>query len=128
MAKIKGRGKERGRRKEMREERTKEKGKKEKEEKTKKKRTMKVKNVVEEWKIQDEEEEMAKSEKEAKKLVSQRFYKQIYVFRKKQNERMLTRKLQDYAIETKKEFVLRKRKVYLLSRKERKKVYEFISE
>ena len=125
MAKIKGRGKERGRRKEMREERTKE---KEKEEKTKKKRTMKVKNVVEEWKIQDEEEEMAKSEKEAKKLVSQRFYKQIYVFRKKQNERMLTRKLQDYAIETKKEFVLRKRKVYLLSRKERKKVYEFISE
>ena len=125
MAKIKERGKERGRRKEMREERTKE---KEKEEKTKKKRTMKVKNVVEEWKIQDEEEEMAKSEKEAKKLVSQRFYKQIYVFRKKQNERMLTRKLQDYAIETKKEFVLRKRKVYLLSRKERKKVYEFISE
>ena len=125
MAKIKERGKERGRRKEMREERTKE---KEKEEKTKKKRTMKVKNVVEEWKIQDEEEEMAKSEKEAKKLVSQRFYKQIYVFRKKQSERMLTRKLQDYAIETKKEFVLRKRKVYLLSRKERKKVYEFISE
>ncbi len=89
---------------------------------------MKVKNVVEEWKIQDEEEEMAKSEKETKKLVSQRFYKQIYVFRKKQNERMLTRKLQDYAIETKKEFVLRKRKVYLLSRKERKEVYEFISE
>ncbi len=30
---------------------------------------MEVKKVVEEWKIWDEEEEVAKSEKEAKKLV-----------------------------------------------------------
>jgi len=31
--------------------------------------------VAEEWKILDEKEKAAKSKKEAKKLVSQRFYK-----------------------------------------------------
>ena len=36
---------------------------------------MEVKRVAEEWKIQVEEEEAAKSEEKAKKLVSQRFYK-----------------------------------------------------
>jgi len=36
---------------------------------------MKVKRVVEEWEIWDEEEEAVKLEKEAKKLVSPRFYK-----------------------------------------------------
>ena len=35
---------------------------------------MKVKRVVKESKIWDEEEEVEKSEKETKKLVSQRFY------------------------------------------------------
>ena len=43
-------------------------------------------------------------------------------------ERILTRKLWDHAIETKKGFVLRKGKVYLLSREEREKVHEFIQE
>ena len=41
---------------------------------------------------------------------------------------MPTRKLCDHAIETKKGFVLRKEKVYLLSQKEREKVHKFISE
>ena len=36
---------------------------------------MKVKKVAEKQKIWDEEEEVAKFEEEAKKLVSQRFYK-----------------------------------------------------
>jgi len=36
---------------------------------------MKVKKIVEEWKIWDEEEEAAKSEKEAKRLVLERFHK-----------------------------------------------------
>ena len=35
---------------------------------------MKVKRVVKEQEIWDEEEEVEKSEKETKKLVSQRFY------------------------------------------------------
>ena len=38
------------------------------------------------------------------------------------------RKLWNYAIETKERFVLRKEKVYLLSREERGKVHEFIEE
>jgi len=41
---------------------------------------------------------------------------------------MLTKKLWDYAIKIKKEFVPRKGKVYPLSREEREKVHEFISE
>ena len=40
---------------------------------------------------------------------------------------MPTRKLWDHAIDIKKEFVLRKRKVYLLLRKEREEIYKFIS-
>ena len=39
---------------------------------------------------------------------------------------MSTRKVWDYAIEVKKGFVLRKEKVYLLSREEKEEVKEFI--
>ncbi len=35
---------------------------------------MEVKKVVEEWEIWDEEEETARSETEAKKIVSEKFY------------------------------------------------------
>jgi len=41
---------------------------------------------------------------------------------------MPTRKLCDHTIDTKKGFVPKKRKVYLLSREEREEMYEFISE
>ena len=54
---------------------------------------MEVKRVVEEWEIWDEEEEVAKSEMEAKELVPEKFYKWIKVFGKKQLERIPTRKL-----------------------------------
>ena len=54
---------------------------------------IKVNKVVEEWEIWYEEEEAAKFEEEIKKLVSQRFHKYIYAFRKKVSERMLTKKL-----------------------------------
>ena len=36
---------------------------------------MEVKKVAEEWKIWDEEEEVARSEAEVKKLVPEKFYK-----------------------------------------------------
>ena len=52
-----------------------------------------VRKVAEEWEIWDKEEEVAKSEAEAKKLVSERFYRWIKVFGKKQSERMLTGKI-----------------------------------
>ena len=78
-----------------------------------------VKKIAEEWEIQDEKEE-------AKKLVPECFHKQIHMFRKKQSERMPTRKLWDHAIDTKEGFVLRKGKLYPLSREERGEVCKFI--
>jgi len=102
--------------------------KKEKRKKQKKGKMMEIKKVVEEWEIWDEEEEAAKSEEEAKKLVPEKFHRWIKVFGKKQSERMPTRKLWDHAIDVKKGFMLRKGKVYPLSREEREEVREFVKE
>jgi len=60
--------------------------------------------------------------------VPEKFHKWIKVFRKKQSERIPTRKMWDHVIEVKEGFVPRKRKVYPLSRKEREEVREFIRE
>ena len=61
-------------------------------------------------------------------MVLEKFHKWIKVFRKKQLERIPTRKVWDHAIEVKEGFVPRKGKVYLLSREEREEVREFIRE
>ena len=61
-------------------------------------------------------------------MVLQRFHKWIYVFEKRPSERMLMKKLENYAIELKKGFVLRKEKVYLLLREEREEIHKFIKE
>ena len=89
---------------------------------------MDVKRVVKEWEIWEKEKEVTKSEEEAKKLVLEKFHKWIKVFSKKQSERMPTRKIYDHIIDMKEEFVSRKRKVYLLSREEKREVHEFIKE
>ena len=47
---------------------------------------------------------------------------------KKQSEQMPTRKIWDHTIDMKEGFVPRKRKVYLLSRREREEVHKFIQE
>ena len=60
-------------------------------------------------------------------MVSEKFYKWIHVFRKKANKQMSIRKLWNHAIDMKEGFVLRKGKVYPLSREERKEVCEFIA-
>ena len=60
--------------------------------------------------------------------LDQKYHQWIKVFRKKQSERMLMRKMWDHVIDVKKGFVPRKRKVYLLSREEREKVRGFIKE
>ena len=101
---------------------------KEKKRKQKKGKTIEVKKVAEEWKIWNKEEEVARSEAKAKKLVPEKFHKWIKVFGKKQSERMLMKKLWNHMIDIKEEFVLRKEKVYLLSKEERKEVREFIKE
>ena len=62
---------------------------------------MDVKKTAEEQEIWDKEEEMVKLEQDAKELVSLRFYKWIYVFRKKVNKKMLVKKMWNYTIELK---------------------------
>jgi len=99
-----------------------------KKKKPKKEKTIEVKRIAEEWEIWDEEEEEAKLEAEAKKLVPEQFHRWIKVFSKKQLERMPTWEIWDHAIDTKEIFVLRKGKVYPLSREEREEVHEFIQE
>jgi len=84
--------------------------------------------MVKEWKIWNKEEEAARSEEETKKLVPKKFYQWIKVFGKKQLERMPMQKIWDHAINMKEEFMPRKKKVYLLSRKEREEVQKFIQE
>jgi len=78
---------------EAKEEAEKRRKEKERKKKQKKGKTVEVRKVVEEWEIWDEEEEAARSEEEAKKLVLEKFYRWIKVFGKKQSERMPTRKL-----------------------------------
>ena len=94
----------------------------------KKKRKIEIQKIAEEQEIWDKEVEVVKSETEAKKLVPERFHKQIYVFGKKASEQMSIRKLWDHVIDTKEEFVPRKEKVCLLLREEKKEVYKFILE
>ena len=79
-----------------------------KEKEAEKEKTMEVKRVAEEWEIWDEEEEAAKLEAEAKKLVPKKFHRQIKIFGKKQLERMPTQKIWNHAIDMKERFVLRK--------------------
>ena len=52
-----------------------------------------IKKVTKEQEIWDKEEELAKLEKEAKKLVLECFNKWIHVIEKKQSKRIPTRKL-----------------------------------
>jgi len=78
---------------EAREEKEERREKKEKRKNQKKGKMVEVKRVAEEWEIWDEQEETAKSEAEAKKLVPEKFHRWIKVFGKKQSERMPTRKL-----------------------------------
>ena len=78
--------------------------------------------MPEEWEIWEEEEEAARLEEEAKKLVSERFHQRIKVFGKRQLKRMPIQKTWDHAIDIKEGFVPRKEKVYPLSREEREEV------
>ena len=87
---------------------------------------MNVKKVAKEQEIWNKKEEATRSEKEVKKLVSEQFHRWIKILEKKTSERMPTRKMWNYAIDLKEEFVPRKQKVYLLFRKEREKVRKYI--
>jgi len=61
-------------------------------------------------------------------MVPRRFHRWMKVFGKVESERMLVRKVWDYAIDLREEFVPSKAKVYLLSRNEREEVQNFVNE
>ena len=58
-------------------------------------------------------------------MVSRKFHKYLKAFEKKL-ERMPMTKIQDYAIDLREGFVLKKEKIYLLFRIERKEVQKFL--
>ena len=63
-----------------------------------------------------------------RKIVPQKFHKWLKVFEKAESERMPVRKPQDYTINLREDFVPRKEKTYLMSRKEKEEVREFVEE
>jgi len=66
---------------------------KKKRKKQKKGKMVEVKRIAKKWEIWDKEEEAVESEAEARKLVLEKFHPWIKVFRKKQSERIPTRKV-----------------------------------
>ena len=64
--------------------------------------------------------------KKIRKIVPPRFYKWLKVFKKIELERIPVRKPQDYAISLREDFVPRKGRTYLMLRKEKVKVREFV--
>ena len=64
--------------------------------------------------------------KKIRKIVPPRFYKWLKVFKKIKLERIPVRKPQDYAISLREDFVPRKGRTYLMLRKEKVKVREFV--
>ena len=72
--------------------------------------------------------EKDKNKEVLRKLVPRRFWKWKKVFRKKKSERMPVQKTWDHTIELKEGFVLKKRKVYSLSREEREEVQAFVED
>ena len=86
---------------------------------------MKIVRMVEE---KQKEEEDSIEIRMVKEMVPRRFYKYLKVFEKKASERMPMRKTWNHAIDLRKGFVPKKRKIYLLSRIEREEVQKFVKD
>jgi len=72
-----------------------------------------IARIVEEK--ENEEEDLIEL-RVTEEMVPRRFHKYLKVFKKKNSERMLMRKTCDYVIDLREGFVLKKGKIYLLSR------------
>jgi len=67
------------------------------------------------WTIEEKfDEEIELDREKVKEMVLQKFHKWLKVFGKVESERMPTRKLWDYAINLKKDFVSKKERTYLI--------------
>jgi len=86
------------------------------------------KRKQEEKKKEVKKVERDEDEKTLKKLVPKRFWRWGKVSRKKKSERMPVQKTWDHAIELKERFILKKGKVYSLSREEREEVQVFVED
>jgi len=84
-----------------------------------------IARIVEEK--ENEEEDLIEL-RETEEMVPRRFHKYLKVFEKKDSERMPTRKTWDHAIDLREGFVLKKGKIYPLSRVEREEVQEFVKD
>ena len=81
-----------------------------------------IARIVEEKEDERDEEEDLIELRTVEEMVPRWFHKYLKVFEKKESERMLTRKAWDHAIDLREGFVLKRGKIYLLSRVEREKV------
>jgi len=61
-------------------------------------------------------------------MVSQKFHRWLKVFEKARSERILTRKLWDYVINLKENFIPKKGRTYLMLRQEKEEVQELVEE
>jgi len=86
------------------------------------------KRKQEEEKKEVKKVEKDEDEKTLKRLVPKRFWKWKKVFGKRESERMPVQKMWDHAIELKEGFTPKKKKVYSLSRKERREVQAFMED
>ena len=85
-----------------------------------------VVRIVEEKEEELEEEEELIELRLVEEMVLKWFHRYLKVFEKKESERIPTRKIWDYIIDLKEDFVLKKGKIYLLLRVEREKIQEFV--
>jgi len=86
------------------------------------------KTIVRIMKEKEEEEEDLIELRVTDEMVPRQFHKYLRVFEKKNSERMPMRKTWDHAIDLREGFVLKKGKIYLLSRVEREEIQEFVKD
>ena len=82
--------------------------------------------------VAEKEEELDKEDmivvRKTEEMVPRQFHKYLKVFEKKESERMPMRKACDHAIDLREGFVLKKGKIYPLSRIEKETVQEFVKD
>ena len=81
--------------------------------------------VKEKEKERDKEEDLIEL-RMVEKIVSRQFHKYLKVFKKKESEKMPMRKVWNHAMDLRKGFVLKREKIYLLSRVKKEEVQEFV--
>ena len=87
-----------------------------------------VRWAIDDKKDQRREKKVVVDYRKIKKMVLQKFLKQKKVFGKVESEKMLTRKVWDYAIDLKEMFKPKKGKIYPLSKNEKKEVQNFVED